>query len=50
MTKEREIPPLPKTDKDIIPYQLYRLENGIYYMCGEPEYVGKLPEQPRIKI
>jgi hypothetical protein len=47
MTKEKEtILPLPKVDKEILPYQLYKLENGVYCMVGEPEYVGKLSEHP----
>lgn len=45
MTKKEALP-LPKNDKDIIPYQLYKLENGMYYMCGESEYVGKLSDHP----
>jgi hypothetical protein len=35
--------PLPKGEKPI-PYQLYKLDCGVYYMCGEEEYVGKLPD------
>jgi hypothetical protein len=42
MTKEREILPLPKYE--ILPYQLYKLENGVSSMI-EPEFVVKFPKR-----